>query len=67
MGGELEEGKGMKGNSPGEERKTPDALERQTPLLSSKAVCYVNGFVKSMEDGAFFLKENQKCKKTVEF
>lgn len=67
QGGELEEGKGMEGNDPGEERSIPDAGERQASLLSSKAIGYINGFVKNMEDGAFFLKENQKCKKTVEF
>lgn len=57
----------MEGNDPGEERSIPDAGERQASLLSSKAIGYINGFVKNMEDGAFFLKENQKCKKTVEF
>lgn len=45
----LEEEKGMEGNDPGKEKSTPDALERQTSFPSSKAVCYVDGFVKNID------------------
>lgn len=51
---ELEEGKGMEGNDHGKETSTPDDLERQIFLPSSKAVWYVNGFVMNMEANAFF-------------
>lgn len=58
--GELEEGKGMEGNDPGEERSIPDAGERQTSLLSFKAIGYINGFVKNTKDGCFLLKRKSE-------